>query len=81
MTARRLKITAEFWVMMLSRPEGWRVIKNRLPEDAKLVKILFDHDSIEVDLDTRVVSLWIASSAFLDTDPTDLPAPRIEAIP
>ena len=97
MKARRLRITPEFWVMMLSRPEGWRVIKNRLPEDAKLYGVSVNtRDGLThigllrtVDNDWGcwpvTIDLWITSSVFDDVkyldDAIDLPAPEIEAIP
>lgn len=89
MTARRLRITPEVWLMMFSRPDGWRVIKNRLPEDAKLARVLFDHMPVEVECNASVppgveprwdVSLWITSEVFRDTDPIDLPPIQFEAI-
>ena len=94
MKARRLKITPELWVDILSRPEGWEVIKNRLPEDAKLATLLVDDtrtcDPVSVVTNPLApagqelrytVEIWVTSSVFLDTDPDDLPAPTIMVIP
>jgi hypothetical protein len=76
MKARRLAISPDLWVEMLTRsePQRFEVYKNRLPEDAKCVKM-------DVDRESDRVYLWITSSVFRDDDPTDLLAPHIRNLP
>jgi hypothetical protein len=93
MKARYLSITPEILVSMLKAPWGqaFRCGKNRLPEDARLVGSisLFDHDPVEVQCNDGVpnrmegrwiIRLWITSSAFLDTDPDELPPVQLSRL-
>lgn len=86
MKARRLRIAPEVFVMMFSRPDAWRVVKNRLPEDTKLSHVEY-HIGANYSVAARAASmpcgevfLWITSSVFRDDDPVDLPDIRFEAI-
>ncbi len=73
MIARRLSVDPALLVSMFGRPDGWRVIANRLPEDAKVEQCGFANaDKIDI---------WITSSVFRDDDPVDLPAVKFEALP
>ncbi len=77
MIARRLSIDPALLVLMFSRPDAWRVVANRLPEDAKVARV---ESSIGVDgpCDTH---LWITSSVFQATDSLDLPAVEFRSSP
>ncbi len=73
MIARRLSIDPALLVSMFSRPDAWRAVANRLPEDAKVEQCDFANaDKIDI---------WITSSVFREDDPTDLPAVEFEAVP
>ncbi len=61
-------------VSMFSRPDAWRSVANRLPEDAKVV-------SVEDDSYGREIAIWITSSVFQESDPVDLPAVEFKAFP
>lgn len=79
MKTRILRIAPECWVMMLSRPDGWQVVKHRLPEDAKLVGVHIKHSSPTCTL-PATVHLEVTSSVFRDDDPEFLPEMLIRAI-
>jgi hypothetical protein len=74
MISRRLSIDPALLVSMFSRPDAWRVIANRLPEDAKV-------DDIDFDSCRNNFHVWITSSVFRDDDPVDLPVVEFEALP
>jgi hypothetical protein len=82
MIARRLSIDPDLLVSMFSRPDAWRAVANRLPEDAKVdrvdVESQFDrHEDDGVLIRERswhTIHLWITSSVFSKDDPVNLPA-------
>jgi hypothetical protein len=86
--ARRLAITPELWVQMLTqaRSQRFEVYQNRLPEDAKCVGMeaassMWGERGVEGSVDRGMVYLWIESAAFQDGDPVDLPPPWLRFVP
>lgn len=77
---RNLKISGDFWVEILKNgmPQQLRVIKNRLPEDAKCVGL--DYSRPPGEGAPLTIILKIESSVFQDGDPIDLPDPVFQEI-
>ncbi len=75
MVKRRLAISSHLWAGMLtnSKPQTFRVTKNRLPEDMHVV-------DMTVDRYLGTIYLWIESSVFQESDPIDLPSPIFELV-
>ncbi len=77
MIARRLSVDPALLVSMFSRPDAWRAVANRLPEDAKVERI--EADSVP-SWNRNTIHIWITSSVFREDDPVDLPAVEFKAI-
>lgn len=88
MIFRRLAISPECLGMMFTRPDGWKVVQNRLPEDARVVGVClrgFGGLPTGTTFGPRFgepteIELLIESAVFRDDDPEDLPAPQMVAI-
>lgn len=81
MKARRLRITAELWVEVLANPnpQRFKVVENRLPEDARVARSDQGLPRLEYDWSGAVV-IWVESAAFRDDDPDDLPDVWVTAV-
>ena len=55
--------------MLFSQKQAFQTGKNRIPEDARIVEVLTDQSCGKPTL----IHLIIESSAFMDSDPDDLP--------
>jgi hypothetical protein len=79
--ARKLRIHVEQFVSAMTRanPQQFRVVKNRLPEDARIDRDEMGRPRVEYESPGRLV-VWIASSVFRDDDPDDLPIPVLKTI-
>jgi hypothetical protein len=80
MATRNLKISGELWVDLLKNglPQQIKVVKNRLPEDARCVGLDYHRPPGEGAPLTLI--LKIESSVFQDGDPADLPDPILQAV-
>ncbi len=87
MIARRLSIDPALLVSMFSRPDAWRSVANRLPEDAKVDRV--ETDVVHHRNETKdcldgyhfLIEIWITSSVFREDDPMDLPEVQFETVP
>ncbi len=72
MKARCVKISGELLtrIFKAGSDQHFRVSKNGLPEDARLVEI---GNGYQAGGEIREVWLWFESSVFQDSDPDDLP--------
>ncbi len=84
MIARRLSIDPALLVSMFSRPDAWRAVANRLPEDARVDRVYAEDQSWFRGNGTvgkrYYIEIWITSSVFREDDPVDLPAVEFKAI-
>lgn len=79
MKERYFSMSPEFVVMMFKDPNAWRVVKNRLPEDAKLSHVdSFIRD--RVDDAVYEFHIWVTSAVFSESDPDELPAIHFKSI-
>ena len=81
MVTRKLKISADVWIDILTngREHHFRVSKNALPEDAECVGIDWERPPGNNPPTTLILN--IASSVFQPGDPDELPSPILETIP
>lgn len=79
MKVRRLTVTPELWMGMLTnpRPQCIQVLRDGLPEDARCIRM---EPLSRADGTPDRVVFWIESATFRDDDPEDLPQVMLRTI-